>query len=105
MDKLDENDFRNFNPRYSQDNIGHNRDRFAPLMDIADDLSITPAQLALAWLLHQGDDIIPIPGTRKAERIDENLAAADVELDDATLVKIDDIASPGAAHGATLLTE
>ena len=54
-----------------------NRDRFAPLMEMARAQGVTPAQLALAWLLHQGPDIVPIPGTRRPERIDENARAAD----------------------------
>ena len=66
-------------------------------------LEITPAQLALAWLLNQGDDIFPIPGTRKPGRIDENAAALRVELDEPTMQRIFEIAKPGLAVGATLL--
>jgi len=100
---LDPDDFRRLNPRYSGENLAKNRDRFAPLMDIARELGITPAQLALAWLLHQGDDLFPIPGTRRAERIEENAKAADIRLSDETLNRIDEIAPPGLAEGATLL--
>jgi aryl-alcohol dehydrogenase-like predicted oxidoreductase len=64
---------------------------------------VTPAQLALAWLLHQGPDIVPIPGTRRPERIDENARAATIVLDRPLLDKIDQLARPGLASGATLL--
>jgi aryl-alcohol dehydrogenase-like predicted oxidoreductase len=100
---LDKGDFRRNLPRYSDGNLAANRDRFRPLMDLAQELGITPAQLALAWLLHQGDDIIPIPGTRRPERIDENAKAAEVTLSADTLRRIDELAPPGLAEGATLL--
>ena len=100
---LAENDFRRNNPRYSGGNLDANRDRFAPLIEIARAQGVTPAQLALAWLLHQGPDIIPIPGTRHPERIDENARAAEVVLNGEMLEKIDKLARPGLAMGATLL--
>jgi aryl-alcohol dehydrogenase-like predicted oxidoreductase len=98
-----EGDFRANNPRFSGDNLRANRDRFAPLAHLAADLGITPAQLALAWLLHQGPDVIPIPGTRRAGRVEENAAAAGVRLDADTLRRLDALAPVGAARGATLL--
>ncbi|MDJ0777403.1 MAG: aldo/keto reductase [Gammaproteobacteria bacterium] len=101
--QLEENDFRQNIPRFSQDNLAANRDRFAPLIDLAGELGITPAQLALAWLLHQGEDVFPIPGTRKSARIDENAAALEVALDADTLARIEAIARPGLALGATLV--
>jgi len=99
---LAEDDFRHNNPRYAGDNLAINRDRFEPLMQMAEDFRITPAQLALAWLLHQGEDIIPIPGTRKPERLDENAVSANVQLDEESLAKINEIAPVGLAEGATL---
>ena len=72
-------------------------------MEMARALSATPAQLALAWLLHQGQDIIPIPGTRRPERVDENAGAATIALDRRQLERIDKLARPGLAEGATLL--
>ena len=72
-------------------------------MAVAQELGITSAQLALAWLLHQGQDIVPIPGTRRAERVDENSSAASVRLDAKTLQRINDLARPGLAEGATLV--
>ena len=103
VDQLAENDFRRNNPRYSGGNLDANRDRFAPLVEIARAQGVTPAQSALAWLLHQGPDIVPIPGTRRPERVDENARAATIALDRALLDKIDKLARPGLASGATLL--
>lgn len=103
VQKLEEGDFRNNNPRFSAENFKTNQDRFSPLYDIAKDLNISPAQLALAWLLHQGDDVFPIPGSRRQGRLKENAAAIDIRLDQATLNRIDEIASPGVTAGATLL--
>jgi aryl-alcohol dehydrogenase-like predicted oxidoreductase len=60
---------------------------------------VTPAQLALAWVLEQGDDIVPIPGTTSAEHLEENAAALDVSLSDRELKRIDEIAPQGAAAG------
>ena len=103
VDGLRKDDFRNNNPRFTGRNLVHNRERFAPLMQLARAKGVTPAQLALAWLLHQGQDIIPIPGTRQPLRIDENAAAAAIRLDADTLARIDRLAPLGLAHGATLL--
>lgn len=96
-------DFRRSNPRYSGDNLSANRERFAPLADLARERGITPAQLAIAWLLHQDPWIVPIPGTRRPERVDENTAAADIDLPADVLSRIDRIAPVGAAAGATFL--
>lgn len=101
--KMGEGDFRNVIPRFNEKNLAANQNRFAPLADIAKECGITPAQLALAWLLHQGDDIFMIPGTRSISRMDENAAAADVVLDAETLARIDDICGIGAAVGETLV--
>jgi len=101
--EIGKDDRRRANPRYSTENLAANRDRFAPFMAIAAKLGISPAQLALAWLLHKGDDIFPIPGTRKSARIVENAAAAAVRLEPALIQHIDEIAQPGLAVGASLL--
>jgi aryl-alcohol dehydrogenase-like predicted oxidoreductase len=98
-----QNDFRNNNPRFNGANYKANRDRFAPLLSLAGELGITPAQLALAWLLHQSGDIVPIPGSRRKERVSENTAAASVKLSADVLERIDRIAPAGAAAGATLI--
>lgn len=104
VSQLPEGDFRRNNPKYAGENLAKNVDRFAPLMKLAQDLAITPAQLALAWLLAQGDDIVPIPGTRRPERIDENAASASVHLSDAHLRQIDTAAPVGKALGANLVS-
>jgi len=104
VNTLAADDFRNNNPRYQDQNFATNKERFAPLLSIAEELGITPAQLSLAWLLHQGNDIIPIPGTRKMARVTENLQAAAVSLSPEMVTRIADIAAPGVAVGATLLT-
>jgi aryl-alcohol dehydrogenase-like predicted oxidoreductase len=103
IEELSQDDFRRNNPRYASGNLDANRDRFAPFMEMARELSVTPAQLALAWLLHQGSEIIPIPGTRRPERIEENARAATISLDQGQLERIDKLARPGLAEGATLL--
>lgn len=103
VDALDASDFRRNNPRFAGDTLAANRDRFAPLLTIAQELDVTPAQLALTWLLHRGSEVIPIPGTRRVERVEENAAAAGILLDDALLERIDAVARPGLAEGATLI--
>jgi aryl-alcohol dehydrogenase-like predicted oxidoreductase len=103
IDKLAPDDFRNFNPRFQRENLAINRQRFAPLIKLAEELGITPAQPSLAWLLHQGDGIIPIPGTRQLERVTQNATAAEVVLNPKTIEKISGLAEPGLAQGQTLL--
>ncbi|MEF1290652.1 aldo/keto reductase [Vibrio sp. M260118] len=101
--ELDANDFRNNNPKMQGDNFANNLERLEEIKKIAAEYDITPAQLALALLVAQGDNIIPIPGSRKTSRIDENLAALNVTLSQATLDKLDEIAPIGAFKGATLV--
>lgn len=105
IDQLAAEDFRQNNPKYAGDNLKLNHDRFAPLLDVAEELGITPSQLALAWLLNQGKDIFPIPGTRKNDRIDENAKALSIILEPELMNRIDKIAKPGLAVGATLLKD
>lgn len=100
---LASDDFRNNNPRYQGENYQANKERFAPLMQVAEELDITPAQLALSWLLHQGEDIVPIPGTRKQSRVSENATAAEISLNAETIARVSKIAAPGLAEGPTLV--
>lgn len=100
---LGTSDFRQHNPRFAGENLASNRDRFMPFMAVAEELGVTPAQLALAWLLHQGQDVFPIPGSRRAERVEENAKAADIRLTWELLKRIDELARPGLAEGATLV--
>jgi aryl-alcohol dehydrogenase-like predicted oxidoreductase len=103
VDKLDQGDFRQNNPRYSGENLRTNRDRFAPFMRIADELNVSPAQLALAWLLHQGKDVFPIPGTRRVQRVEENAKATAVQLSAEVLQRIAALAPIDTAVGSTLV--
>jgi aryl-alcohol dehydrogenase-like predicted oxidoreductase len=98
-----EGDFRQNNPRFTGKNLTANRDRFAPLLDLAREIGATPAQLALSWLLHQGADIIPIPGTRQMAHLRENADAEAITLSADVLAQIDRLAQPGATAGGTLL--
>jgi aryl-alcohol dehydrogenase-like predicted oxidoreductase len=86
-------------PRFAEGNLEANVAIAARLGDIAAEKGVTAAQLALAWLLHRGTDIIPIPGTRHRNRIDENAAATDVQLDDADLERIDEVVRPDQVRG------
>ena len=101
--ELSKDDWRNKNPRFTGGNLKANTDRFAPLKTLAQELGITPAQLALAWLLHQGEDVVPIPGSRRKERVSENAAAAAVRLSAGMLKRIGQMAPAGAASGAALI--
>jgi len=94
-----EGDYRANHPRFSPENFQHNLDTVARLEAVARRKGITSAQLALAWLLHQGDDIVPIPGTKRRVLLEQNLAAADVSLSAAELAEIAEIARPGAFGG------
>lgn len=100
---LGKNDFRQHNPRFAGENLATNTDRFMPFMAVAKELGVTPAQLALAWLLHQGQDIFPIPGSRRAERVEENAKAADIRLTPDLLKRLNELAPAGLAEGATLV--
>ncbi|SFB99707.1 Predicted oxidoreductase [Flagellimonas taeanensis] len=80
VDTLDENDFRRTLPRYQGENLDNNLHLKSELQELASHKGITMAQLALAWVLNQGDDILPIPGTRKIHRLEENVKAVDVVL-------------------------
>jgi aryl-alcohol dehydrogenase-like predicted oxidoreductase len=92
-------DYRANHPRFQPENLQRNRELVDRLKAMAEEKHITPAQLALAWLLHQGDDIAPIPGTKHRARLEENCAAAEVSLSAAELARIDEIARPGAFAG------
>jgi aryl-alcohol dehydrogenase-like predicted oxidoreductase len=103
VSSLSKDDFRHNNPRFAGENLHMNRHRFLPLLKLAEELGVTPAQLALAWLLHQGQDIFPIPGTRRVDRVVENAKAADIQLTSDLLKRINELARPGLAEGATLV--
>lgn len=85
---LPANDWRRVNPRFEDGNFDANWALVDAIFPIAERLQITPAQLALAWLLHQGEDIVPIPGTRSVSRLAENARAASIELDHSVLSEL-----------------
>jgi aryl-alcohol dehydrogenase-like predicted oxidoreductase len=88
-DELDENDFRRTVPRLTGENLNANQRLAAKVAEIAQEKGITPAKLALAWVLAQSDDLVPIPGTKRRRYLDENAAAVDVELSDEDLAQIE----------------
>jgi aryl-alcohol dehydrogenase-like predicted oxidoreductase len=88
--ELAADDFRRTQPRFQGKNLEANMRIVAKLGEIAEEKDVTPAQLALAWVLAQGDDIVPIPGTKRRSYLEENAAAADIELSDEDLSRIDD---------------
>ncbi|WP_406315496.1 aldo/keto reductase [Streptosporangium sp. NBC_01639] len=100
---LGEGDFRHNAPRFSAENLARNNDRYAPIRDLATHLGITPAQLALAWLLHQDEHVVAIPGSRTPAHIEENLAAADLTLHPDTLARVERALGTFEAEGGTLL--
>lgn len=100
LEDLPEDDWRRGVPRWQEDNFDRNVRLVSHLDEIASRHRISTAQLALAWVLHQGTDIVPIPGTRKRENLEANAAAADVELSDDELREIDAVASPEKVAGA-----
>jgi aryl-alcohol dehydrogenase-like predicted oxidoreductase len=97
---IPEDDWRRGVPRWQEDNFDHNVRLVTRLQAIARRHDISAAQLALAWLLHQGTDVVPIPGTRKRANLEANAAAADVTLTSEELGEIEAIASPQTVAGA-----
>jgi aryl-alcohol dehydrogenase-like predicted oxidoreductase len=86
-------------PRFAEGNLDANVAIASRLSGIAAGKGLTAAQLALAWLLHRGSDVVPIPGTKRRSRVDENAAAAAVTLDSDDLARIDDVVRPGEVRG------
>jgi aryl-alcohol dehydrogenase-like predicted oxidoreductase len=92
-------DYRRSSPRFMGENFERNLELVERVLEIAGEKDVTPSQLALAWLLRQGDDIVPIPGTKRRKYLEENLAAADIELGDDDLRRLEEAAPRGAAAG------
>ena len=99
FDDLAEKDRRKDMPRYQDGNREENLKLLAPLEEIAAKHGCTPAQVSIAWILAQGNDLVPIPGTKRPERLEENLGALDVALDEGDLAKLDSTFKPGVAQG------
>src|SRR5205807_4919503 len=92
-------DFRRSSPRFMGENFARNLELVDRIKQIARDKDCTPGQLALAWVLAQGEDIVPIPGTKRRRYLDENAAAAEISLTAEDLARIDEAAPVGAAAG------
>lgn len=91
LDGLDDNDWRQNNPRFTRENLSRNLRIVDEVRAIADEAGATPAQVALAWLLAKGDDIAPIPGTRRASRVEENVAADVLNLSSELIARLDNL--------------
>jgi aryl-alcohol dehydrogenase-like predicted oxidoreductase len=96
---LAEGDYRNNSPRFQDDNLAQNVELLEKFEEVAREKKCTPAQLALAWVLAQGEDIVPIPGTKRRERLDENLYALEIELSEKDLERLNELFPPDAAAG------
>jgi aryl-alcohol dehydrogenase-like predicted oxidoreductase len=98
LDGLDATDFRQTIPRFTGENLRHNLRIADELNAIADEIGATPAQTALAWLLAQGDNIAPIPGTKRVTRLEENVAADSLALAPEQLARLDNLPPAAGAH-------
>jgi len=99
-DDFPDGDFRKFMPRFTGDNFARNIALVDRVRELAEAKGCTPGQLALAWVLSRGDDVVPIPGTKRRAYLEENVAAAEVQLDDADLSAIDDVFPPDVTAGS-----
>ena len=99
IDDLEDGDYRRNSPRFQGENFQRNLDLVHEIEEMARVKGCTAAQLALAWVLAQGEDIVPIPGTKRPKLLEENIAALDVELTQGDLDRLDRILPPGAAAG------
>jgi aryl-alcohol dehydrogenase-like predicted oxidoreductase len=99
FEDLPEEDYRRNSPRFQGENFQKNLDLVERVEEIARRKNCSPAQLALAWLLAQGDDIVPIPGTKQRRYLEENIRSLDVELSPADLEQIEEVAPKGVAAG------
>jgi aryl-alcohol dehydrogenase-like predicted oxidoreductase len=103
-DELDEGDFRKSHPRFSGENLERNQQLVATVKEIAAEKGVTPAQLALAWVLARGDDVVPIPGTKRRSYLEQNAAASDVRLTDDELLRLDAIGEAAGDRYADMST-
>ena len=94
-----EGDFRRGDPRYQGENFEANLRAAEAVREVARSLGVKPGQVALAWLLHKGPDVVPIPGTKRVRYLEENVAAASIALDAATMRALDDALAPGKVAG------
>ena len=90
-DELDDGDFRKNHPRFQGENLEHNTQLVETVKELAAEKDVTPAQVALAWVLSRGNDVVPIPGTKRRPYLEQNVAALEVELTDDDLQRLDAI--------------
>src|SRR3954454_21146285 len=98
-DDIPEDDFRRSNPRFQGENFERNLELVERVREIGEEKDVTAGQLALAWVLHQGRDIVPLPGAKRRSYLEENVAAAEVELSEEDLRRIDEVMPAGVAAG------
>jgi len=98
-DDFDDGDFRKYQPRFQGENFARNLDLVERVQEIAGEKGCTPAQLALAWVLSRGDDVVPIPGTKRRTYLEDNAGASGVELDGDDLARIEEAFPKHAAAG------
>ena len=98
-DDFEEGDFRRNNPRFQGENFERNLELVRRVREIAEEKDATAGQLAIAWVMAQGEDVVPIPGTKRVRYLEENLGAADIGLSDEDLRRLDEAAPVGAAEG------
>jgi aryl-alcohol dehydrogenase-like predicted oxidoreductase len=101
LDQLSDDDFRRSVPRFQGENLDHNLALVAVVREIAEAHGVTPGQVALAWLAAQGDDVVPIPGTKRRTYLEENVGAADVTLTPDDLARLDDLRPAGTRSAQT----
>jgi aryl-alcohol dehydrogenase-like predicted oxidoreductase len=99
IDDLAEDDWRRTNPRFQEEALRENMQLADQVRELAEQLEITPAQVALAWVMAKGADIVPIPGTKRRAYLEENVAATEVELSDQEIAALDQSVSPDAVSG------
>jgi aryl-alcohol dehydrogenase-like predicted oxidoreductase len=99
LDDLEPDDFRRHNPRFQGENFVKNLELVDRVREIAEEKGVTASQLALAWVLAQGDDVVAIPGTKRVAYLEENAAAADVTLTEDDLTRLDEAAPVGGTAG------
>jgi aryl-alcohol dehydrogenase-like predicted oxidoreductase len=99
IDDLAADDYRRYSPRFQGENFAKNLAVVQRVNEVALAKNVTPGQLALAWVLRQGEDIVPIPGTKRRKYLEENVAASEIELSAEDLARLDELTPRGAASG------
>jgi aryl-alcohol dehydrogenase-like predicted oxidoreductase len=98
-DDLAEDDWRRHHPRFQPGNIERNRELVARIEQLAEDKGVSTSELVLAWVMAQGDDVVPIPGTKRIRNLESNARAVDVDLSDDDVSALSEVAPPGVAAG------